>query len=112
MSLLKINIKDMICKDMMSTKFSAGTHLIPLRPNNDLYTLWTCFPDTEELRITETALSKDKVVSMSNTFFTLPPKDIQQLYIKDENTFWMLDKDTYIKLSAKKTVNTKRQRAE
>lgn len=94
----------------MVLKFSIGTHLTPLRPNRDLYTLWTCLSESKELRITESILSKDKVVSTKNSFLDLPPKDIQQLYIKNESTCWMVNEDSLIKLTEKERVSAKRQR--
>lgn len=110
MSLLKININDLTCKDIMTTKFSTGTQISPLRSDHDKYTLWTCYPDSKELRVTQSVLSKEKVVSIQNSFLSPPPRNMQQLYIKDEKNCWMVDEDGFIKSTATKSVSTKRQR--
>lgn len=97
---------------MLSQKFCIGTHLTPLRHSkDDLNTLWTCFSDKKEQIITRLVFNNTKLVSKSNSFTDLPPKEIQHVYIKDENTCWMLDKNAYIKLTSKKPLSNKRSRA-
>lgn len=99
MTILKLNIKGLICKDSVTVKFPSGTHLNPLQVKPK-YKLSTCYLGTTETRITAIELTTDKIGDKTNTFLTLADvKDLQQVYIPDQNNCWILDKDGYIKLT-------------
>lgn len=113
MTIMKINIKDLICKDTESIKLPSGTHLNPLQKlAKNHYKLWTSFFDTTELRITSIEVTKDAFNDQSNTFLSLPDddeiKDLQQIHIQDEDHCWILDSNGYIKLS-KTNIHKKRR---
>ncbi|KAG2230223.1 hypothetical protein INT48_002093, partial [Thamnidium elegans] len=99
MTILKLNIKDLICKDSVTVKFPSGTHLNSLQAKHN-YKLSTCYFDATETRITTIELTTDKIGDKTNTFLTLADiKDLQQVYIPDQNNCWVLDKYGYIKLT-------------
>ncbi|GAA5808442.1 hypothetical protein MFLAVUS_001833 [Mucor flavus] len=99
MTILKLNIKGLICKDSVTVKFPSGTHLNPLQVKPK-YKLSTCYLGTIETRITTIELTTDKIGDKTNTFLTLADvKDLQQVYIPDQNNCWILDKNGYIKLT-------------
>lgn len=106
MTVLKLNVKRLMCKDTVSIKFPCGTWIMPLKEEE--YKLWSYYNDHETARATwnDFDMNTFKFGEKHNTYMELPSstqKSIQQVYIEKE-TAWMLSDD---QLSISKAISKK-----
>lgn len=126
MTVLKLNVKRLMCKDTVSIKFPCGTWIMPLSKldssrwsfsaeyltfvsaEEEEYKLWSYYNDHETARATwnDFDINTFKFGEKHNTYMELPSstqKSIQQVYIEKE-TAWMLSDD---QLSISKAISKK-----
>jgi hypothetical protein len=121
MTILKLDIKSLICKDKTSIKFPCSAHVIPLTKwvklcitkliHKGSFKVWSCISDLEETRVTWSEFCTETFTfgEKHNTFMDMSTtQKIEQVYM-NEKTCWILNDQELLKGSTKSSKQRKRR---